>query len=81
MKLIVKGFLLFTFCSFCTAQDAEPMGDDNDSENTQTGSLNTSTNNSTVSSNNQSKDDSVTNTYNGAGSSSDMPVGSAIAPS
>ena len=81
MKLIVKGFLLFTFCGLCTAQETEPMGDDNDSENIQTGSLNTSTNNSTVSSNNQSKDDSVTNTYNGAGSSSDMPVGSAIAPS
>ena len=56
------------------------MGDTN-SDNVQDGSLNTNTVGSTVSSNNNSKDDSVTNTYNGAGSSSDMPVGSAIAPS
>ena len=73
-------FLLFAFCSFCTAQETEPMGD-TDSDNVQDGSLNTNTVGSTVSSNNNSKDDSVTNTYNGAGSSSDMPVGSAIAPS
>jgi len=51
-----------------------------DSENTQEGSLNTNTVGSTVSSNNQSEDRSISNTYNGAGSSSDMPVGSAIAP-
>mgnify|MGYP003649359277 FL=1 len=58
----------------------EPMGD-TDSNNTQDGSLNTNTVGSTVSSHNNSKDESVSNTYNGAGSSSDMPVGSAIAPS
>ena len=80
MKLIVKGFLLFTFCGLCTAQETEPMGDDNDSENIQTGSLNTSTNNSTVSSGNVSSDNSVTKNYSGAGSSG-MPVSSAIAPS
>lgn len=51
------------------------------SENSQDGSLNTNTVDSTVSSNNHSTDHSVSNTYNGAGSSSDMPVGSAIAPS
>ena len=55
------------------------MGDTT-SDNLQDGSLNTNTVGSTVSSNNNSKDDSVTNTYNGAGSSSSMPVGSAIAP-
>jgi len=73
-------FLLFAFCSFCIAQETEPMGD-TDSDNNQDGSLNTNTVGSTVSSNNNSKDESVSNTYNGAGSSSDMPVGSAIAPS
>jgi len=51
------------------------------SENNQDGSLNTNTVDSTVSSNNNSTDHSISNTYNGAGSSSDMPVGSAIAPS
>jgi hypothetical protein len=51
------------------------------SENNQDGSLNTNTVDSTVSSNNNSTDHSTSNTYNGAGSSSDMPVGSAIAPS
>jgi len=52
-----------------------------ETNNQQEGSLNTSNNNSTVSSNNNTQDDSVTNTYNGAGSSSEIPVGSAIAPS
>lgn len=52
-----------------------------ESTNNQDGSLNTNTVDSTVSSNNNSTDHSVSNTYNGAGSSSDMPVGSAIAPS
>ena len=80
MRLVVKCFLLFVFSFFCTAQEIEPMGD-TDSTNTQDGSLNTNTVGSTVSSNNNSKDESVSNTYNGAGSSSDMPVGSAIAPS
>tara|TARA_B110000902_G_scaffold71793_1_gene84927 strand:+ start:1689 stop:2399 length:711 start_codon:yes stop_codon:yes gene_type:complete len=51
------------------------------SENNQDGSLNTNTVDSTVSSNNNSTDQSTSNTYNGAGSSSGMPVGSAIAPS
>lgn len=49
--------------------------------NNQEGSLNTSAVDSTVSSNNVSTDESVSNTYNGAGSSSEMPVGSAISPS
>ena len=52
-----------------------------ESTNNQDGSLNTNTVDSTVSSNNNSTDHSVSNTYNGAGSSSDIPVGSAIAPS
>lgn len=52
-----------------------------ETNNQQEGSLNTSNNNSTVSSNNNTQDDSVSNTYNGAGSSSEIPVGSAIAPS
>jgi hypothetical protein len=78
MKLaVVLAFVLGSSVLF--AQE-EPMGD-TDSTNNQDGNLNTNTVGSTVSSNNQSKDESVSNTYNGAGSSSDMPVGSAIAPS
>jgi hypothetical protein len=51
-------------------------------ENFQEGSLNTfNGGGSTVSSNNSTEDKSVSNTYNGAGSSSEMPVGSAISPS
>ncbi len=51
-------------------------------ENAQEGSLNTyHGSNSTTNSNNSTKDDSVSNTYNGAGSSSEIPVGSAITPS
>ncbi len=51
-------------------------------ENAQEGSLNTfHGENSTTNSNNTTKDDSVSNTYNGAGSSSEIPVGSAITPS
>ena len=42
MKIIIKCFLLFAFCSFCTAQETEPMGD-TDSDNVQDGSLNTNT--------------------------------------
>ena len=80
MRLILKCFLLFVVTCFCTAQETEPMSD-TDSTNNQDGSLNTNTVGSTVSSNNNSKDESVSNTYNGAGSSSSMPVGSAIAPS
>ena len=49
--------------------------------NNQEGSLNTSNVNSTVDSNNTTTDKSVSNTYNGAGSSSEIPVASAIAPS
>jgi hypothetical protein len=77
---IVMYIMLLLITSHVSAQETEPMGDTN-SDNVQDGSLNTNTVGSTVSSNNNSKDDSVTNTYNGAGSSSDMPVGSAIAPS
>ena len=50
--------------------------------NSQEGSLNSFTGEgATVSSNNTTEDKSVSNTYNGAGSSSEMPVGSAISPS
>lgn len=52
-----------------------------DSQNQQDGSLNTNNVDSTVNSNNTTEDKSVSNVYNGAGSSSEMPVGSAIAPS
>lgn len=52
-----------------------------ENNNSQDGSLNTNTVDSTVSSNNHTVDKSVSNTYNGAGSSSEIPVGSAIAPS
>ena len=76
---IALVFLLSASCLTAFAQE-EPMGD-TDSDNVQDGSLNTNTVGSVVSSNNNSKDDSVSNTYNGAGSSSSMPVGSAIAPS
>lgn len=51
-----------------------------ETNNAQEGSLNTSNVHSTVSSNNVTEDKSVSNTYNGAGSSSEMPVGSAISP-
>lgn len=51
-----------------------------DTNNSQEGSLNTSNVQSTVSSNNTTTDTSTTNHYNGAGSSSEMPVGSAISP-
>ena len=51
-------------------------------DNTQEGSLNTyHGEDSTTNSNNNTQDDSVSNTYNGAGSSSEIPVGSAISPS
>ena len=50
--------------------------------NAQEGSLNTfHGNNSTTNSNNITTDTSTSNTYNGAGSSSEIPVGSAISPS
>jgi hypothetical protein len=78
MKLaVVVAFVLGSSVLF--AQE-EPIGN-TDSNNNQDGSLNTNTVGSIVSSNNNSKDESVSNTYNGAGSSSDIPVGSAIAPS
>jgi hypothetical protein len=51
-------------------------------DNAQEGSLNTyHGEDSTTNSNNSTKDDSVSNTYNGVGSSSAIPVGSAISPS
>jgi hypothetical protein len=51
-------------------------------DNSQEGSLNTfHGDGSTTNSNNNTEDKSVSNTYNGAGSSSEMPVGSAITPS
>ena len=78
MKLAVV--LAFVVGSSVLFAQEEPISD-TDSTNNQDGNLNTNTVGSTVSSNNQSKDESVSNTYNGAGSSSDMPVGSAIAPS
>ena len=70
--------LLFLMLMLATSAAAS---ESTNSENNQDGSLNTNTVDSTVSSNNNSTDQSVSNTYNGAGSSSDMPVGSAIAPS
>lgn len=76
---MLRLILLMLACSSSYADDLAVM-DDVDSENTQEGSLNTNTVGSTVSSNNQTEDRSVSNTYNGAGSSSEMPVGSAIAP-
>ena len=60
-------FLLFTSVAIANQQD---------------GSLNTyNGDDSNVNSNNNTEDKSVSNTYNGAGSSSEMPVGSAISPS
>ena len=51
-------------------------------DNAQEGSLNTyHGSNSTTNSNNTTTDTSTSNTYNGAGSSSEIPVGSAITPS
>jgi hypothetical protein len=51
-------------------------------DNTQEGSLNTfHGDNSITNSNNSTSDTSTSNTYNGAGSSSEIPVGSAITPS
>ena len=51
-------------------------------DNAQEGSLNTyHGENSTTNSNNITTDTSTSNTYNGAGSSSEIPVGSAISPS
>ena len=50
-------------------------------DNSQDGSLNTSNVDSIVNSNNETSDTSTSNTYNGAGSSSEIPVGSAISPS
>ena len=51
-------------------------------DNAQEGSLNTfHGDNSTTNSNNTTTDTSTSNTYNGAGSSSEIPVGSAITPS
>ena len=76
MRLLI---FLVVFCSVCTAQEAGET--DSESVNTQEGSLNTNTVGSTVSSGNYHADDSVSKTYNGVGSSSSMPVGSAIAPS
>jgi len=50
-------------------------------DNQQDGSLNTyNGSDSNYNSNNSTEDKSVSNTYNGAGSSSEMPVGSAITP-
>ena len=51
-------------------------------DNAQEGSLNTfHGDNSTTNSNNVTTDTSTSNTYNGAGSSSEIPVGSAVSPS
>jgi hypothetical protein len=52
------------------------------SANQQDGSLNTyNGDGSNYNSNNNTEDKSVSNTYNGAGSSSEIPVGSAVTPS
>ena len=79
MNVFVKSLLISSISCGLIAQESEQMGD-TDSDNVQDGSLNTNTVGSVVSSNNNSKDDSVTNTYNGAGSSSDTPVMTAVAP-
>ena len=51
-------------------------------DNAREGSLNTfHGDNSITNSNNSTQDTSTSNTYNGAGSSSEIPVGSAITPS
>ena len=49
--------------------------------NAQTGDLNTNTQDSTVSSYNETQSSTTTNNYNGAGSASKIPPGSAISPS
>jgi hypothetical protein len=72
---MIQLFLMLMLATGAAASEST------NSENNQDGSLNTNTVDSTVSSNNNSTDQSTSNTYNGAGSSSDMPVGSAIAPS
>jgi hypothetical protein len=77
VRAILLTLMLLT--QFALGAD-EAVMEDVDSSNTQEGSLNTNTVGSTVNSNNRTDDRSVSNTYNGAGSSSDMPVGSAIAP-
>ena len=60
--------ILWLFASLAVANDQE-------------GSLNTyHGENSVTNSNNQTTDTSTSNTYNGAGSSSEIPVGSAISP-
>lgn len=66
-------------CLFLLLFTASVVSGNNDQSD---GSLNTyNGENSTVSSNNTTTDDSVTNNFNGAGSASKMPVGSAISPS
>ena len=62
--------LMLPLLSF--AADQAVMGDTTDSDNSQEGSLNTNTVGSTVSSHNQTEDRSISNTYNGAGSSSNV---------
>lgn len=71
--------LLLLFTLFLFTASYISAADDNNNE--QEGSLNTSNVESTVDSNNVSTDESTSNTYNGAGSSSEIPVGSAISPS
>lgn len=65
------GIILLCFSVYAQSQSATD----------QEGSLNTNNIESTVNSNNNTQDESVSNTYNGAGSSSEIPVGSAIVPS
>lgn len=64
----MRWFLLFVFLAVSA-----------NAQNDQQGDLNTNTQDSTVNSNNNTTNNSKT--YNGAGSSSEMPVYSAIAPS
>ena len=78
MRIRIKILLLFAVVFSLKAISLEQESTGN---NSQDGSLNTNTVNSTVSSNNTTTDTSTSNTYNGAGSSSEIPVGSAIAPS
>ena len=66
--------LLLCFSSFAFGQDT-----DSGNTSSQTGDLNTNQQGATVDSNNNTTTN--TNQYNGAGSASEIPVASAVAPS
>ena len=66
--------LLLCFSSFAFGQDV-----DSGNTSSQSGDLNTNQQGATVDSNNETTTN--TNQYNGAGSASEIPVASAVAPS